>query len=422
MNVGVNKAIALAAVAGSLSGALVGAGCNRQPISKADARKEQKPRGVRAVRTHLEPLERTIRSFGSLSANEQATLSTKVPGRLENRVVDLGAIVRKGDVIAQIDQRDYRLQVQQTEALLAQARVRLGLPLQGEDDTVDPDKTSGVRQTRAMLEEARANRDRIVSLSAQKIISKSELETAEANFEVAQSKHEDALQETRTRQALLAQRRAELRIARQQLEDTTIRAPFDAAVQERRANLGEYLPASAPVVTIVRIDPLRLRLEVPERDAPKIAIGQRVRLTIQGTTNVYAGEIKRLSPALDERSRMLRLEADVPNPGLLRPGSFVTADIVVNQTDLAILVPARAMVTFAGIEKVFVSESSRALEKSIITGQRVGKFVEVTSGLNAGETVILDPGNLQTGQTLSVTLEPETFKENTAATNDGNSG
>ena len=120
-----------------------------------------------------------------------------------------------------------------------------------------------------MLEEARSHRDRIVSLSAQKILSKSELETAEANFEVAQSKHEDALQETRTRQALLAQRRAELKIARQQLEDTTIRAPFDAAVQERRANLGEYLPASAPVVTIVRIDPLRLRLEIPEREHPR---------------------------------------------------------------------------------------------------------------------------------------------------------
>ena len=314
------------------------------------------------------------------------------------------------------------MQAQQIEALLAQARVRLGLPLQGEDDTVDPDKTSGVRQTRAMLEEARANRDRIISLSAQKIISKSELETAEANFEVAQSKHEDALQETRTRQALLAQRRAELKIARQQLEDTTIRAPFDAAIQERRANLGEYLPASAPVVTIVRMDPLRLRLEVPERDAPKIAAGQKVRLTLQGTTKVYLGEIKRLSPALDERSRMLRLEADVPNPGSLRPGSFVTADIVLDRTELAVMVPERAVVTFAGIEKVFVSESGKAIEKSISTGQRTGKFLEVTSGLTAGETVILDPGNLQNGQAVSVTIEPGPSQDKSRGAPDENSG
>ncbi len=400
----------------------MGIGCNRHAVPRPELPKEQKPRDVRAVRTHPEPLERTVRSFGSLSAHEQATLSTKVPGRLENMAVDLGTIVRQGELIAQIDQRDYHLQVQQTEALLAQARVRLGLPLQGEDDTVDPDKTSGVRQTRAMLEEARANRDRIASLSAQKIISKSELETAVANFEVAQSKHDDALQETRTRQALLAQRRAELKIARQQLEDTTIRAPFDAAIQERRANLGEYLPASAPVVTIVRIDPLRLRLEVPERDASKIAVGQRVRLTLQGATNVYAGEIKRLSPALDERSRMLRFEADVPNPGSLRPGSFVTADIVVNRTDQALMVPLNAIVTFAGIEKVFVSESGKALEKSIATGQRLGELVEVTSGLAPGETVILDPGNLQNGQAVSVTIDPGPSHEKPRATTEENSG
>lgn len=414
--------ISFGLIAGLLAGALTSAGCNRSSVSPPELGKEQKPRAVRAVRTNVVPLERTIRSFGSLSAHEQATLSTKVPGRLESMAVDLGATVHLGEVIAQIDQQDYRLHVQQTEALLAQARVRLGLPLQGEDDTVDPDRTSGVRQTRAMLEEARANRDRIVSLSAQKILSKSELETAEANFEVAQSKHEDALQETRTRQALLAQRRAELKIARQHLEDTTIRAPFDAAVQERRANLGEYLPASAPVVTIVRIDPLRLRLEVPERDASKIAVGQRVRLTLQGTANIYTGEIKRLSPALDERSRMLRLEADVPNPGLLRPGSFVTADIVVNRTELAVVAPANAVVTFAGIEKVFVSESGKVLEKSITTGQRTGKFVEVTSGLNAGETVILDPGNLQNGQAVSVTVESGPSKDGSHGVTDGNSG
>jgi multidrug efflux pump subunit AcrA (membrane-fusion protein) len=374
MSAALNKFVSLALMASSLTLALAGAGCGRPSVPATGLRKEDQPRPVRAVRVRLEPLERTIRSFGSLSAHEQATLSTKVPG------------------------------VEQSEALLAQARVRLGRPLQGEDDTVDPEKTSGVRQTRAMLEEARANRDRIISLSAQKIIAKSELDSAMALYEVAQSKHEDALQETRTRQALLAQRRAELKIARQQLEDTTIRAPFDAAIQERRANLGEYLPASAPVVTIVRIDPLRLRLEVPERDAPEIEAGQKVRLTLQGTTNVYSGEIKRLSPALDERSRMLRLEADVPNPGSLRPGAFVTADIVVNRTELAVMVPTNSIVTFAGIEKIFVSESGKALEKSIMAGQRSGAFVEVTNGLTGGETVIVDPGNLQNGQAVSVTV------------------
>jgi len=382
------------------------AGCHRAAIASADGKAPGKSRIVRAVRAQLHSLERTVRSFGSLAAYDQATLSTKVAGRLESMAVDLGAVVRKGELLAQIDQRDYQLQVQQAEALLGQARVRLGLPLQGDEDAVDLERTPGVRQTRAVLEEARANRDRILSLSAQKIISKSEVETAEANHEVALSKYQDALEEVRNRQALLAQRHAELKIARQALEDTTIRAPFDGSVQERRANLGEYLAASSPVLTLVRVDPLRLRLEVAEREAPRIATGQMVRITLQGTTNIYTGEVKRLSPALDERSRMLRVEADVPNPGSLRPGSFVTADIVINQTDLAVSVPANAVITFAGLEKIFVIESGKALEKSITTGQRVGNSVEVLSGIRPGDLVVLDPGGLRNGDTVVTKIEP----------------
>jgi RND family efflux transporter MFP subunit len=254
-------------------------------------------------------------------------------------------------------------------------------------------------------DEARANRDRIRNLSVQQISSKSDVETAEANYEVALNRHEDALQEVRTRQALLAQRRAELKIARQQLEDTTLRAPFGGVIQERRANLGEYLAASAPVVTLVRIDPLRLRLEVSEREAPKIVPGQKVRVSLQGATNVYLGEIKRLSPALDEKSRMLRIEADVPNPGRLRPGAFVTADIVLNRTEQVVVVPEDAIVTFAGMEKVFAAQSGKAVEKSITTGQRMGNLAEVLNGLRAGENVVLEPGNLRNGQAVLVNSE-----------------
>jgi RND family efflux transporter MFP subunit len=170
------------------------------------------------------------------------------------------------------------------------------------------------------------------------------------------------------------------------------------------------------------MDPLRLRLEVPERDAPKVSIGQSVKLTVEGSTNIYSGEIKRLSPALDERSRVLRLEADVPNPGPLRPGSFVTADIVLNQTEPAILVPKNAIVSFAGIEKVFVSESGKALEKAITTGQRVGDFVEVADGLEPGQAVILDPGNLQNGQPVSASLESQPPKDVPHAITDRNNG
>ncbi len=393
-----------AALLGAIVVLLLGA-CERNNAPDSTSKKPDAPgKTVHATRVHLAPVERIVKSFGSLSAHEQATLSTKVPGRLENLLVDLGAVLRKDDVIAQLDQKDYKLRLQQAEALLAQARVRLGLPLQGEDDSIAPEDTSQARQAKAVLDEARTTRERIRNLSEQKIISKSEVETAEAAYIVALGKHQATVEEARTQQALVAQRRAEVRIARQALEDTTITAPFDGAVQERRANIGEYLSASSPIITLVRMDPLRLRLEVAEAEAPRIAVGQKVRLTLQGTTNIYSGEIKRLSPALDERSRMLRIEADVPNPGPLRPGSFVTAEIVINPKDMAVTVPSRALVTFAGIEKIFVFESGKAIERSVTTGQRFGQTIEIISGISAGDVVILEPGAVQNGASVTASV------------------
>lgn len=378
------------------------AACRPKPASTAPAATTQAARAVQVTQARLVPVERIVKSFGSLSAYEQATLSTEVAGRIETIDVDLGAVVRAGDRIAQIDPRDHQLHWQQATALLAQARVRLGLPLDGEDDSITLEETSVVRQTRALLEEARAHRDRVRNLAAQRILSASEVEAAEAAHEVAVNKHEDSLQDVRTRQALVAQRRAEAELARKQLEATTLRAPFDGMIQERRANVGEYVSASTPVVTLVRVDPLRLRLEVSERESPKIAPGQQVRLYLPGTDHPHLGAIQRLSPALDEQSRMLRIEADVPNDGTLRPGSFVTAEIVINQRDPAVVIPADAIVTFAGVEKVFVIESGKAMERSIVSGQRLGGDIEVVRGLKDGETVVLRPGNLRTGQDVAI--------------------
>ncbi|MSU20001.1 MAG: efflux RND transporter periplasmic adaptor subunit [Pedosphaera sp.] len=359
------------------------------------------PRRVKTVRVAISPQERIVHAIGSLAAQDQATLSTKVPGRLETIPVDIGTAVRKGQLIAQIEARDYKLRVQQNEALLAQARVRLGLPLAGANDDFDADKTGTLRQTRAMLEEARSNGDRLHKLSDQGIVSKSELDTANAAYEVALSRHQDAVEEIRNRQALLAQRRAEWEIAQQQLTDTAVYAPFDGVIQERRANAGEYVLASAPLVTLVRMNPIRLRLDVSERDAVRVRAAQKVRLTVDGSTNAYSGEIKRLSPAIDEQTRMLRVEADVPNPGSLRPGSFARAEIITDDQSPGLIIPASAIATFAGVEKVFIVQENKAVEKQVATGKRKGEAIEIVAGLKPGDLIVLEPGNLQSGETVA---------------------
>jgi multidrug efflux pump subunit AcrA (membrane-fusion protein) len=236
-------------------------GCGRSYSSSARPNLSEQPqipaKPVKTVRLSAETYHDTVEVSGSLAAYDQATLSTKVAGRLQKLEADLGSVVKDGDLVAQIDPRDYQLRVQQAQALLAQARARVGLPLEGTNDVIAVEMTSTVRQTRALLDEAKANLDRIKRLSEQGIISTSELETAGAAHEVALSRQEDALLEVRNRQALVAQRRSELEIARQQLAETGIYAPFNGVVQDRRANLGEYLNESSPV--LIRTGELSLR-------------------------------------------------------------------------------------------------------------------------------------------------------------------
>jgi RND family efflux transporter MFP subunit len=359
-------------------------------------------RKVKTVAVAETPFGETVTANGTLAAYDQTTVSVKVPGRVRTMTVDLGTVVNKGQVIAQLEPQDYSLRVQQAQASLAQARARLGLAPEGNDDRIDPEQTATVRQARAVLDEARHNRDRAAQLVQQGVIAKAEFDSANATFKVAEGRYQDAYEEIRNRQGVLAQRRSELALAQQQLKDTAVVAPLDGIVQEKRTSIGEYLAAGAPVVNIVRMDPLRLRAEIPERESHSVRSGQNVRVSVEGDENVYVGKIMRLSPVIAEQNRMLMVEADVRNNGKLRPGSFAHAEIVTNDAKMAVTVPNNAIVNFAGIEKVIIVQNGKALEKPITTGRRGNEFTEIVAGINVGEKVVLDPGNLQSGQPVEV--------------------
>lgn len=389
----------------ALAALLISSGCKSgYPVASTKNRsaEDSGPRQVHTIIVSEVPMEQTISVTGTLAAQDEATVSAKAPGRVRSMTVDLGSLVRKGQLIAELEPRDAQLRLQQAEAALAQARARVGLSPDGADEKVNLEQTSTVAQARAVLDEAKTKRDRSARLFEQGVISRAELDTVEAGLKVAESRYQDAIEEVRNRQGMVLQRKSEVELARQQLTDMTIRAPFDGVVQEKIANLGEYLAAGAAVVTIVRVDPLRLRAEVPEREAQGIRSGQEVRVSVEGDTNIYAGRIARLSPTITALNRLLIVEAEVRNSGQLRPGSFARADIVTSGSSLTVAVPTKAIVSFAGIEKVLVIQDGKAVEKPITARRRTADWTEVISGINVGETLIIDPGNLQSGQPVTV--------------------
>ncbi|MEJ7708505.1 MAG: efflux RND transporter periplasmic adaptor subunit [Pyrinomonadaceae bacterium] len=370
-----------------LSGVCAAGGAGRGSI-KAERQK------VRVARVAETPIGRTISATGTLAAFDQATLSLKVPGRIKLITVDLGSSVRRGELVAQVEQQDYQIRLQQAEASLAQALARLGLALGGGDDAIDPERTGTVRQARAVLNEAEATRQRASTLVKQGVIARAEYDSADAAFKVAEGRYQDAVEEVRNRQGVLSQRRSEVALARQQLADTSVYASFDGAVEEKLASVGEFLAASAPVVRVVKINPLRLRAEIAERDASSVRKGQQVKVTVDGEAGAYVGRIMRLSPTITEQNRILIAEAEVANDGQLRPGSFARAEIVTSDNEMAVTVPTSAIVTFAGIDKVILVQNGKAVEKTVATGRRAADWTEVLAGVSVGEA-----GRLRAGHT-----------------------
>lgn len=346
-------------------------------------------------------LEQTLDISGTLDPAEQVTVGAKVPGRLASIAIDLASPVKQGQVIAQLETRDYELRVEQALAALAQGRAQLGLPPDGPDEPLDVEGTALVRQARATLEEAQANQARARKLSREGLMTGMDLDAAEAAAVRAETALQSAREQVHIRKAELQKRKSELRMARQELADTAVRSPIDGVVQLRRANVGQYLAAGAPIADLVRVDPLRLRVAIPELEAASVQPGQQVRVTLPGDDTVYEGTVARLAPALDPQSRTLLVESDIKNPGHLRPGSLVTAQIVLTSRP-APTVPASAIVRFAGITKVITVEDGKAREKQVTTGRTSGDRVEIVSGLAVGESVVVRPGSLQQGQPVRV--------------------
>lgn len=330
-----------------------------------------------------------VTANGELFAEELTHVTNKVPGRVVKLNVDLGSAVKQGDVLAELEQEDYRFRVQQSEALVEQIRARLGI-LGKKTDDVAPEQVAVVKEADAALREARFILDTTARLAKDGVVSRVELEKATVRAQGIEARYQAAMSEVMQLRSQLSERRAQLALARQQLEDTMIHAPFTGAITRRQASIGEFLPVNAPVVTLVRQNPLRARLGVPERQAARIRQGQPIEIRMEGVAEKFTGRVVRLSPAIDAQNRSLTIEGEIPNPtGALRPGSFVEGSIVVDGGAMGVAVPAAAVVGFAGIDRTFVVKNGVLDDRVVKTGRRLADGrVEIVEGLAEGDVVV----------------------------------
>lgn len=353
---------------------------------------------VEIVPAEERPVARQIEIVGTLLAEERVTVASEVEGRLAEIRVDLGSSVRQGDVLAVIDRRDFELRLADAQAALRQVLARLGMT--ENQDRVDPQETTIVRQAKASFDDAALRLQRLRQLRSKGVVSQQEYDQAEAAFRIAEARYHAALEEVNTLLAQLEQRRAQVALARRELEKTIIRSPLTGAVVERHVSAGEMVRRNDRVVTLVTTNPLRLRADVPERYAAQVYVGRPLTFTIDALPGrTFTGRIVRLSPAVSTETRSLTLEAEIENRNNdLRPGYFARAQVVVDPRATAVVVPARAVTAYVGIYKVFVVDGDKAVERQVKPGMKLGEWVEIVEGIRPGDPVIVsDVGRLYTG-------------------------
>jgi RND family efflux transporter MFP subunit len=367
------------------------AGCSGPYSTSPVSAKDEQALPVRTMRAAVTSIPEVISANGELLAEDSATIGVKVPGRVAKIHVDLGSQVTEGQVLAEIEKSDYEFRVRQAEALVQQTRARLGILGKATDDVV-PEETAIVRQAAAAMKEARFIFQTTEKLAREGIVSQIDLEKANVRKQGIEAAYESAVEEVMQLRAQLTERRAQLALARQNLNDCVITAPFSGGITQRHASPGEYLTVNAPVVTLVRQQPLRLRLEVPERSAAKVRIGQRIDVRLEGMATGSGGRVVRISPAMQAQSRSLIVEGEIPNEaGALRAGAFAEGVITVDPNARGIAVPASAVLTFAGIERVFLDRGGVLDDRVVRSGRRLdGERVEILDGLVEGDRVVLE--------------------------------
>ena len=370
--------------------------CGSKP-STVSAEAKPAPLAITTTVVEERPIDRFLRVSGSLAADEQAEVSAEATGRIVDTPVERGTRVAEGAVLARISGTEASAQLQEAEANAAQIAARLGL---APEDSFEPTRVPDVMNAKAALELAEAEFARMKSLLEQKVVSQSEYDQRRTQVEAARQQYRIAENSAQQSYRSLQAARARVALARKAMADTTVRAPFAGLVAERLVSAGDYVTKGTRVATIVRIDPMRVELTVPEQSVALVGVGQAVRLTVDAYPNeVFEARVRFVSPALRKDQRALTVEAIAPNPGgRLKPGLFATASIQQAAGPVALLLPASAVETVSGTSRVYVVKNDQIEERIVTIGERVGDRIEMTSGVRKGEIVAAEPrGRLTDG-------------------------
>ena len=379
-------------------------GCSRATTTLA--KQDSGPLAIQVGSVTSRDIQRIVEGVGTLYPFDEAVISAEIDGRVDEVKVDLGDSVTAGQVMVHISDEEQRYMLDQMDAQLRQSLERVGLKSENER-VKDIRETPEARRTHADLIDSQQKYNRAKNLVDSGVASRADLDQADARYKAAQATYDSSLTAIRALISEIERTKALLNLQRKKLRDATVRAPFAGAVKERQVTIGQYVRANTPLLTLVKIDPLRLRVEVPERMAPWIRNGQVVEVSLEAYEGrKFHGEVWRISPMVDQSKRTFVVEARVDNSkGELKPGSYARARVPTQKIERIRLVPSKAVQYIFGTNKAYVVKNDVIEARDLKLGDRFDQQVEVLEGLNEGEQVALSQlGKLDTGSKVRIEI------------------
>lgn len=420
-----------------LAAVLLIAACGKSPEAEtASANAKSAPAqaaSISVARVEVRDVSASVQATGSFAAQESSNVAPDSPGVLVATLVDVGSIVKQGQVIARLDDRDAKLrldqalaQQQQAEASVRQAQSKIGL---AGAQSFEANNVPEVLAARAAYESAQAqaklaqaDEQRYANLIRSGDVSqsaydkaKTAADTAQAQANAARQQYEATLNNARqnyqgvaTQEASLQAIRAQVALARKAVADVEIKAPFDGYVSARPVSVGEYVGTANTIATILRITPVKLMLQVPQTYAPNVKVGLTVEANVSGFGDrIFRGRIAAVNPSVDTNSRTFVAEASFPNTDIaLKPGMFATARVALPGSTKGVFAPRSAVLTDAttNSSQVFMVVDGKARVAVVQIGEQVGNTIRILSGIPDDAVLAVDRlQDLYDGQDVTVT-------------------
>lgn len=296
---------------------------------------QQPPVPVTAIVLRPVQLDNTIKSTGTIMANNEVELHPEIAGRITHMYIQEGSHVNKGQLLIKINDADLQAQLEKQKYVLQLAANQL---------------------------------ERDKKLLAKEGISQSE-------YDIALSTYNSA--------------RADIDLTNAQIAKTEIHAPFNGIIGLRYVSEGSYVTVGTRIASMQEIDPVKVDFSVPEKYMTLVKKGDPVTFSVQGVKELFHGNIMAIEPKIDLATRSVLLRAVCPNrDNKILPGAFAQVTLILDKTNDALMAPTQSIVPVMKGQQVFVARGTKAVAANIEVGARNDSTIEVTGGLNPGDTII----------------------------------